>query len=322
MGKKNRLRLERQKKLQKQVDDHMKTLNIAPVPGLAENTRELVTKMMSHPGYNNPNYKWSLDDFELGKRLGRGAFGRVFLARERRSGYLVAVKTLLKKDVVEEGSERDILHEIEIHSHLKHPNIIQMLCWFHDSHRIYIVSDYAGQGAVSQHLKDAGRFDDQRSAKYIYQVAAALEYCHDNHVIHRDIKPENLLLDVVGDVKVADFGASKHSPSLTANSFRGTVDYIPPEMVEVKEYTYLVDNWCLGILCYEFLHGYPPFEADTSAETFSRIRMRDLHFDEHINKKAKDFISKLIVLNQKKRMSLKDAMKHPWIMENYVNLNN
>jgi aurora kinase B len=64
-------------------------------------------------------YKWSLEDFELGKRLGRGKFGRVYVAREKRTGFVVALKTLLKKELVKGRVERQILREIEIQSHLK-----------------------------------------------------------------------------------------------------------------------------------------------------------------------------------------------------------
>ncbi|CAG9771381.1 unnamed protein product [Ceutorhynchus assimilis] len=312
--------MSKQRKTEELVEKHMKTITIPPIPGLEKSTKELVTKMIDHPAFNNPNYKWSLDDYELGKRLGRGKFGRVFLARERRSGFIVALKTLLKKELVLGRVEKLTLREIEIQSHLKHPNILQLLAWFHDSHRIYLVLEYAGKGEIYNHLKNSanGRFDDRRSAKYVYQVADALDYCHQNHVIHRDIKPENLLLTITDDVKLADFGWSVHSPSMKRNTMCGTLDYLPPEMVDNKDYRHHVDNWCLGILCYEFLHGYPPFEGKEEQETYQRIRMRDLRFGEHIIDNAKHFISNLVVIKGEKRMSLKEAMSHPWILENWV----
>lgn len=86
-----------------------------------------------------------------------------------------------------------------------------------------------------------------RAAKYVYQVADALHYCHQHAVIHRDIKPENLLLTVNDDVKLADFGWSVHAPSLKRKTMCGTLDYLPPEMVQRKVYNQHVDNWCLGI---------------------------------------------------------------------------
>lgn len=108
--------------------------------------------------------------------------------------------------------------------------------------------------------------------------------------MHRDIKPENLLLDLVGDIKIADFGWSVHAPSLRRTTMCGTLDYLPPEMLEHAVYDATVDLWCLGILCYEFLVGNPPFESKTSNETYARIRKVDVQFPDHVSPLARDFI--------------------------------
>lgn len=73
----------------------------------------------------------------------------------------------------------------------------------------------------------------------------------------------------------------------------GTLDYLPPEMVGGAEYNKNVDNWCLGILCYEFLVGNPPFESSTSEKTYERIKNIDLHFPPNVPSGAKDLIIKV-----------------------------
>lgn len=88
----------------------------------------------------------------------------------------------------------------------------------------------------------------------------ALIYLHSKHVIHRDIKPENLLIGVNGELKIGDFGWSVHAPGNRRSTLCGTLDYLPPEMIESKEHTDKVDLWALGVLTYEFLVGSPPFE--------------------------------------------------------------
>lgn len=77
----------------------------------------------------------------------------------------------------------------------------------------------------------------------------------------------------------------------------GTLDYLPPEMVEGVMYNKYVDNWCLGILCYEFLVGNPPFESDGSEETYQKIRNLEIEFPDHISDEAKDLIVKVFCLN-------------------------
>lgn len=91
-------------------------------------------------------------------------------------------------------------------------------------------------------------------------MADALAYLHSKHVIHRDIKPENLLIGLDGELKIGDFGWSVHAPSNRRRTFCGTLDYLPPEMVEGKDHNEKVDHWALGVLAYEFLCGRPPFE--------------------------------------------------------------
>eukprot|EP00798_Chlamydomonas_sp_ICE-L_P007930 gene7930-1144_t len=116
-------------------------------------------------------------------------------------------------------------------------------------------------------------------------------YCHSKHVIHRDIKPENLLVGLNGEVKIADFGWSVHAPNSRRRTLCGTLDYLPPEMIEGREHDTFVDNWSLGVLAYEFLIGGPPLE-----DTYRRIVRVDLKFpsEPEISSEAKDFIQKLL----------------------------
>ncbi|CAH1174043.1 unnamed protein product [Phaedon cochleariae] len=308
--------IQRKKNINDEAEKHLKTLKIPH--GIESDTRELVYTMISHEAFGNPDYKWSLNDFELGKRLGRGKFGRVYLAREKKTGFVVALKTLLKRELVKARVERQTLREIEIQSHLKHPNILQLLAWFHDSYRIYLILEYAGKGELYKHLKASpqGHFNEHLAAKYVYQVADALNYCHQNEVIHRDIKPENLLLTITGDIKLADFGWSVHAPSLVRKTMCGTLDYLPPEMVEGREYKHYVDHWCLGVLCYEFLTGNPPFESPKQEDTYEKIKCVEVKYPEYMSPGAKDLISKLLVHRSEKRLSLPQVMKHPWILAN------
>ena len=113
-----------------------------------------------------------------------------------------------------------------------------------------------------QETRAATKFPEAVAAPYIQQMAQALLYLHSKHVIHRDIKPENLLLGLKGELKIADFGWSVHAPEARRQTLCGTLDYLPPEMVEGKEHGRHVDVWSLGVLCYEFLVGSPHLKTN------------------------------------------------------------
>ncbi|KAJ1701656.1 hypothetical protein LUZ63_001435 [Rhynchospora breviuscula] len=261
--------------------------------------------------------EWKLQDFEIGKFLGEGKFGKVYLAREIESGFPVALKVIFKEKLDKYQFWEHLTREIVIQSSLQHPNVLRLFAWFHDETRIFLVLEYAANGELYKLLRSVGHFTEKRAATYVASLARALAYCHEKHVIHRDIKPENLLLDLDGRLKIADFGWAVQS-NAKRHTMCGTIDYLAPEMVEKKAHDHGVDNWTLGILCYEFLYGMPPFEAADQYDTLRRIMKVDLHFPSthYVSSEAKDLICKLLVKESSKRLSLKQILRHPWIMNN------
>lgn len=256
--------------------------------------------------------RWTLNDFEIGKKLGAGKFGNVYLAREKRTKYIVALKVLKKSQLLRSSVEHQLRREIEIQSHLRHQNILRMYGYFYDNKRIYLILEYSPGGELYKYLQAKGRFDEKSSAKMIVELASALNYCHSKHVIHRDIKPENLLVGAHNEIKISDFGWSVHAPTSRRNTMCGTLDYLPPEMVAGLEHDEKVDVWSLGILLYEFLTGGPPFEASTHAATYRRITNIDLKFPRTVAEDAQDLIRKLLVKDPSKRLPLEMIANHPW----------
>lgn len=260
--------------------------------------------------------QWSLNDFDIGRPLGKGKFGNVYLAREKKSKFIVALKVMFKSQLQKAGVEHQLRREIEIQSHLRHPHILRLYGYFYDDSRVYLILEYAPRGELYKELKKENRFEDQRAATLIFQLADALIYCHNKKVIHRDIKPENLLLGMKGDLKIADFGWSVHAPSSRRATLCGTLDYLPPEMIEGKMHDEKVDLWSLGVLCYEFLVGQPPFEADGNTETYRRISKVDVRYPSHVSDGARDIISKLLRHDPSKRLALPQVINHPWVRAN------
>jgi serine/threonine protein kinase len=261
--------------------------------------------------------RWALMDFDIGRPLGRGKFGSVYMARLKdHPTFIVALKVLMKSQLLKAGVEHQLRREIEIQAHLRHRNILRMYGYFYDEKRIYLILEYAPRGELYKELTKRGRFSERRAASYIYALADALHYCHTKHVIHRDIKPENLLLGYKGEVKIADFGWSVHAPSSRRMTLCGTLDYLPPEMIENKDHDYTVDIWALGVLTYEFLCGRPPFEAEGHSATYRRIVKVDLSFPPFVSDLAKDFVSRLLRKDPRHRMPLPEVKNHDWIRKN------
>lgn len=284
-------------------------------PPLSNTSDELKQAAMEPKPAKN---MWSLENFDLGRPLGKGKFGKVYLARERQSKFVVAIKVLFKNEIQTAQVEHQVRREVEIQTHLRHPNILRMYGYFHDDKRVYLILEYARNGALYKHLQDQPdkRFNEKIVAAYIRDLSKALVYCHSKNVIHRDIKPENILLGSNGELKIADFGWSVHAPSSRRFTLCGTVDYLSPEMVQGVAHTYTVDLWSVGVLCYELLVGQPPFDSKEYGTTYKKILSAEMNFPDFVSEDAKDLISKLVVVNPEGRLPLEDVLKHPFITKN------
>ncbi|CAB3405386.1 unnamed protein product [Caenorhabditis bovis] len=258
---------------------------------------------------------FQVGDFEIGRPLGKGKFGSVYLARTKKnnSHFHVALKVLFKSQLISGGVEHQLEREIEIQSHLSHPNILRMYTYFWDLKKIYLVLEYAPGGEMYKKLQKENRFSEMTAARYMYEIADALSYCHKRNVIHRDIKPENLLLGINDELKLADFGWSVHAPSNKRQTMCGTLDYLPPEMVLGHEHTDAVDLWAIGVLCFEFLTGRPPFEHDKQSDTYAMIKIAKFSFPDYVSRGARDLINKLLVVDPSKRIPLEQVRSHDWV---------
>ncbi|KAE8786617.1 Serine/threonine-protein kinase Aurora-1 [Hordeum vulgare] len=192
-------------------------------------------------------------------------------------------------------------------------------CWSNDGSgqpiqtRVYLILEHAAKGELYKDLQRCKHFSERRSATVIIaSLARALIYLHGKHVIHRDIKPENLLVRVQGELKIADFGWSVHTIN-RRRTMCGTLDYLPPELVEKTGHDYHVDIWSLGILCYEFLYGLPTFEAKEHSQTYRRRVKVDLKFPSKpfVSLAAKDLILQMLVKNSAHGLPLHKVLEHP-----------
>ena len=254
----------------------------------------------------------------MGKPLGRGKFGNVYMAREKATGAVVALKVIFKKQVDKHGVLAQLREEIEIQTRLRHPGVLRLYGFFHDEKRVYLVLELAAGGELYKRLQTETTFSEAQTAKWIAQLAGALRVVHEHHVIHRDIKPENLLLDSEDNLKIADFGWSTVAQH-KRKTFCGTLDYLAPEMLTEDSYDKRVDVWALGVLLFECLVGTPPFEVpESTEETHARIISGEVRFPadgpgSKLSEDVKGLIVRLLQRDPRHRATLDEALAHPFL---------
>ncbi|CAO3648311.1 unnamed protein product [Mucor hiemalis] len=222
---------------------------------------------------------------------------------------------MYKQELKSSKIEKQLRREVEIQGHLRHPNIVRLYGYFHDKTRVFLILEFAARGELYTELQLRQRFTEPEAANYVVQMTNALLYLHSKRVIHRDIKPENLMLGINGELKIGDFGWSVRTGRLDnrRGTLCGTLDYLPPEMVEGRFHDEGVDLWSLGILMYELICGHPPFEAEQGTDTYCRILKVDLQIPNYVSKEAADLINRLLKYNSKNRLPLREVMSHPFI---------
>lgn len=155
-------------------------------------------------------------------------------------------------------------------------------------------------------------------ARILQQLLRALSHLHDKKIVHRDIKPENIIYSE-GVVKLCDFGWATSYKNQFPRDFCGTLDYVAPEVIEQLPYESKVDMWCVGILCFEMLTGHVPFKDASRQQHMKNITScdkYDLLYPSWMPANGKDFISRLLRKNPLQRMSARDALNHPFLVQN------
>jgi len=257
--------------------------------------------------------------FFLGKKIGQGSFATVRLATEKATGSKFAVK-IIPKDKIK-GKERMLKSEVQILRKMDHPNVVSLYDSYETETHVYLITDLAEGGELFDRILAKGSYVEKDAAVIVNEILDALHYLHQQDIVHRDLKPENILFktpDPSSELQITDFGLAKimHDDDYLKTSC-GTPGYIAPEVVQRIGHGKPVDMWALGVITYILLSGYTPFYGETQEDLFTAILDGDYSFDDeswsHISSEAKDFISKLLVLDPEKRMRVEEALLHPWL---------
>ncbi|KAM9772538.1 protein kinase C theta type isoform 1-T1 [Syngnathus typhle] len=271
---------------------------VSDTPAARENLYDL-------PSLGRP--KFCLDDFVLHKTLGKGSFGKVFLAELKKSGEFFAVKAL-KKDVVlmDDDVECTMVERRVLSLAWENPFLTQLHCTFQSKENLFFVMEYLNGGDLMFHIQKCHKFDLHRCTFYAAEIVCGLQFLHSRGIIYRDLKLDNILLDSEGHVKIADFGMCKEKMSEEArtSTFCGTPDYIAPEILLGQKYNRSVDWWSFGVLLYEMLIGQSPFHGRDEEELFQSVRTDDPAYPRWLTRDAKDILIKLFVREPEERLGV------------------
>uniref|UniRef100_A0A8C8M7M2 Ribosomal protein S6 kinase n=1 Tax=Oncorhynchus tshawytscha TaxID=74940 RepID=A0A8C8M7M2_ONCTS len=256
-----------------------------------------------------------MENFELLKVLGTGAYGKVFLVRKNSGhdeGKLYAMKVLKKAAIVQKAktaehtrTERQVLEHIR-----QSPFLVTLHYAFQTQTKLHLILDYVSGGEMFTHLYQRDHFSEEEVRIYIGEIILALEHLHKLGIVYRDIKLENILLDSEGHLVLTDFGLSKEfleEEKERTYSFCGTIEYMAPEIIRGKSgHGKSVDWWSLGILMFELLTGASPFtlegERNSQSEVSKRILRCEPPFPSMIGVVAQDLLRKLLVKDPHKRL--------------------
>ena len=326
------------KEEKKQTDIFPKTDSIIESNSTQNSNKENVDDETTNKPliYKSSSLEKDIRDFYKFKDfLGEGHFASVRTAYKRRefsSHKIFAVKSISLKKLTEK-EYLDLLHEVEIISHLEHPYVIKFYETFHDQHYFHLITELCRGNSLDKRLKKCGgKMKEEHVRIIILKILHAIKYCHSFGVVHRDLKPENIVFESPNNeyheekeedennrnfnIKIIDFGLSalkKKTEKL--HTILGTPYYMAPEVLK-GDYNEECDIWSIGAIAYYLLTGTEAFTGDTSNKIFAKILYTEPDYNpqkfRNVSTSAIDFIKKCFIKDPDKRFNAKEGLNHQW----------
>lgn len=271
--------------------------------------------------------------YEFGDELGRGRFSVVQAATHKKENAKYAVKVVENDSLGDEENLEALETEINILRKLRNPHIVQLKEVVTTAANTYIVMELLSGGELFNRIVEKGCYPEAEAQDLFAQILLSIDYLHSLNIVHRDVKPENILFVSTesSSMKLIDFGyAGMWTPDKQLTGLCGTPDYVAPEVLTWYDdddngtpYGKGSDLWSLGVLLYVILSGCSPFSADEEELLLKQVAEAKYEFFENewknVSNEAKDIISRLLVVDPKKRMSMAELLEHPWISKAVAN---
>ena len=270
--------------------------------------------------------------YEVQKKIGEGAYGKIYKVKNKQSGDIRAMKQITKTKITDMGKFQT---EIKILSMLDHPNIVRLFEVIEDDKYYNLLEELCTGGELLTRAQN-NQLKEKDIARIFNQIMSGVAYIHGMGIAHRDLKLENILFSSEkpsSPIKIIDFGFSVFLGKNNENSKEketenekktvykrlkskvGTLYYISPEIIK-GNYDEKCDIWACGVILYILLAGYPPFNGNTDKEVYNQITNIKLDFEKerwkNISKYAKELIKNMLT-PAKNRFTAKQVLSSKWL---------
>ncbi|XP_010358152.2 serine/threonine-protein kinase 32C isoform X1 [Rhinopithecus roxellana] len=263
----------------------------------------------------------NFDHFQILRAIGKGSFGKVCIVQKRDTEKMYAMKYMNKQQCIERDEVRNVFRELEILQEIEHVFLVNLWYSFQDEEDMFMVVDLLLGGDLRYHLQQNVQFSEDTVRLYICEMALALDYLRGQHIIHRDVKPDNILLDERGHAHLTDFNiATIIKDGERATALAGTKPYMAPEIFHSfvnggTGYSFEVDWWSVGVMAYELLRGWRPYDIHSSNAVESLVQLFSTVSVQYVPTWSKEMVAllrKLLTVNPEHRFSsLQDMQAAP-----------
>lgn len=264
--------------------------------------------------------KMPLDHYTIGKVIGKGSYGEVNLVKHRKDKKQYVMKKVdLSKASVRERKAAE--QEAKLLSQLRHPNIVSYRESFQDEPGfLYIVMNFCEGGDLYSKLKTQAKegkaLEETQVVEWFVQIAMALQYMHERHVLHRDLKTQNIFLTKSNIIKVGDLGIARvlETSSDMATTLIGTPYYMSPELFSNQPYNHKSDVWALGCCLYEMCTLRHAFNAkDMSSLVYKILKGKIPPLPSNYSSDLCSIVQSMLELDPMKRPSAQRLLRHSYI---------
>ncbi|CAN6480547.1 unnamed protein product [Victoria cruziana] len=264
-----------------------------------------------------------IGEYILGPKIGSGSFAVVWRGWHVRSGDVVAIKEIDRRQLSAKLNE-SLLKEITILGEINHPNIVRLHDVIETGEKIYLVLEYCTGGDLAAYIHHLGRVSEFDARHFMRHLASGLQVLRKHNLIHRDLKPQNLLLSMESNnflLKIGDFGFARYlKPQGLADTLCGSPLYMAPEIIQSQKYDAKADLWSVGAILFQLVTGSPPFHGNNQFQLFQNILMcKELQFPkellQRLNPDCVDLCRCLLRRNPVERLSFEEFFNHKFLAE-------